>query len=71
MKIDVEGFEGSVLSGSMDLIKKVLPVIIIECNNAKYLLPLESIGYIKRPLRENNNYIMIHETSNLLRTFGF
>ena len=66
LKIDVEGFEKSVLSGSMLLVKKVNPIIIIECNQERDLLTLEKVGYKKYTLRENNNYLMVHERSQIL-----
>ena len=66
LKVDVEGFEKTVLSGSMLLVKKVLPIIIIECNQESDLLTLERIGYKKIKLGENNNYLMVHRTSQIL-----
>ena len=35
LKIDVEGHEETVLTGSMILIKKLIQIIIIDCNQKK------------------------------------
>ncbi|QNJ00600.1 S-adenosyl-L-methionine-dependent methyltransferase [Synechococcus sp. A15-62] len=66
IKIDVEGYEKTVLTGSMLLIEKVLPIIIIECNQENDTQMLEEIGYRKYSLGENHNYLMIHSTSQML-----
>ena len=59
VKLDVEGAEASVFAGAMDLIRKVFPVIIVECFEPSRLDVMESLGYSIRPLQENGNYLLV------------
>jgi FkbM family methyltransferase len=58
IKIDVEGAEGSVFAGAMDLIRQNLPVIIVECFEPSKLAVMEALGYTIRSLEENGNYLL-------------
>jgi FkbM family methyltransferase len=59
IKIDVEGAEASVFAGAMDLIRKTLPCIIIECFETSKLEVVQPLGYSIRSLNENGNYLLI------------
>ena len=59
IEIDVEGAEASVFAGAMDLIRKTLPCIIIECFETSKLEVVQPLGYSILSLEENGNYLLI------------
>jgi FkbM family methyltransferase len=57
VKIDVEGHEALVLAGMQRLLKKYLPVLIIETGSKEVITNLASLGYVPNRLENSPNVV--------------
>ena len=57
IKIDTEGHEEFVLAGMNNLLKKHLPILIIETHSKKIIKYLSSLGYLAERLSKSPNII--------------
>ena len=59
VKIDVEGAEMDVITGGMNFIERVKPIIMMESFDRAAVAKLEALGYSSKALGENHNYLLM------------
>ncbi|MGA2052596.1 MAG: FkbM family methyltransferase [Opitutales bacterium] len=59
IKIDVEGAEAEVLEGGRGFVRKLRPLLIVECFERENLRPMRGLEYAMVDLREGANVLLV------------
>ena len=61
LKIDAEGHDAVVLHGTIDLLRRHRPTVIIESSSAEIIEMMNGLGYSSRALPDSSNVVYRHE----------